>query len=260
MVGLQKVKDDPPADFHFENGGPPTDIDWKISVVEVRRGVRKEKLLCVRCDNPKDAVCSGAGAIVAQLLKIGGDSMHEVDSNDHDLCEALEAKGAPWCEEPFLLVAAARGCFAGLRAVGVGSNLRKRRRAAQVSLVASAALAHGLDAAAAGPDFARLLKLAAEVVAAAEAAPVPKAAAAAKAASEVSTAGGAPRTGERRGTAARAARAARATSPRHIDAGDAPAPRRPRDASGALVLAAWASSPRHTREKRPNFQGQISND
>lgn len=151
----QATCDDAPQPAEFE-------LDARVLIVD--RGERLERLFAVRCDNPRDNVFGKAGALATQVLCVGGDALEEVDTDDRELADALQYEDGPWVDEPYLLIAATAGPFAGLRAVGVGSNLRKRRRAAQVALAATAAhasrAADAADCAVGGAESSRLAELA----------------------------------------------------------------------------------------------------
>merc|ERR1712032_615713 len=53
--------------------------------------------------------------------------------------------GGYWAKEHFLVLTTKNGPCAGLRGVGLGSNLKKRRRAATLALAVTAAVHGGLD-------------------------------------------------------------------------------------------------------------------
>lgn len=96
--------------------------------------------MCVRCDNPKADPFQYAGSLLSKLLGVGGESLREEDNDDKTLYSALSKIGGPWASYPTLIFTTASGRHAGLRAVGLGSNLKKRRRGAQLALAVTALL------------------------------------------------------------------------------------------------------------------------
>jgi len=116
-------------------------------IVTVLRGRREEHLLCVLCGDSSAALLQASGALSAKLLHgsgCGKDAMHDIDCPDEgadpSLCGTMESIGPPWSTNHILLRTIGCGPHAGLRAVGVGSNLKKRRRAANLAIAATAAL------------------------------------------------------------------------------------------------------------------------
>merc|ERR1712061_623583 len=100
--------------------------------------MRIEQLLCIRCCDMGGELFKLAHSLAGDLLRISGDSLHEVDRWDAELKDALSVRGGVWVEDHFLVVTTKSGPLAGLRAVGLGSNLKKRRRAANLALAATA--------------------------------------------------------------------------------------------------------------------------
>lgn len=112
----------------------------EVCILRVQRTFHEEQLLCVFCEDARGGPFGAAGALASELLGVGGEAHHEEDNPDDQLANALLAKGGCWAEQPFLLLTVSCGQHAGLRAVGVGSNLKKRRRAASFAIAATAAL------------------------------------------------------------------------------------------------------------------------
>lgn len=119
-------------------------------VLRVPRTYHSEQLLCVYCKDVKGGPFGAAGSLASDLLGVGGEAYHEEDSTDQELAIALEAKGGWWAWHHLLLTVSC-GQHAGLRAVGVGSNMRKRRRAAHLAVAITAILHRQVSAADSGP-------------------------------------------------------------------------------------------------------------
>jgi len=105
---------------------PPTMQD--AFVLRVRRPRGLERLACVRCSDEKDAPFQTAASLLADLLgSVGGgqmtDGLHEDDHFDSAVCKALVARHEPY---QHLIVTISSGRFAGLRALGLGSNITKK--------------------------------------------------------------------------------------------------------------------------------------
>lgn len=109
-------------------------------VLEVQRGPVKEQLLCFRCDDAGSGLFPMGPSLALELLGITGTDFDEIEKDDAELRAALHAKGSWWRWDPFILLSVTSGHQAGLRAVGLGSNQKKRKRAALMALAATAAL------------------------------------------------------------------------------------------------------------------------
>lgn len=120
-------------------------VVFDTCVVAVQRGLRSESLLCIRCDDPGGDLFKLANTFVFDLLGIGTDCLHETDRFDPELEVVLAGRGGFWASDHLLILMAMSGPHAGLRAVGLGSNLKKRRRAAHLALAATAALHSDTD-------------------------------------------------------------------------------------------------------------------
>uniref|UniRef100_A0A7S1FJV6 Uncharacterized protein n=1 Tax=Noctiluca scintillans TaxID=2966 RepID=A0A7S1FJV6_NOCSC len=111
-----------------------TDQQPDACVVVVHRGAREEHLLCVMCDDPTAGLLRSAKTRAAQVAGLGSSGLHEIDGADEALSVALKNMTGRWTSTPFMVVTVPEGRHAGVRAVGVGSNLKKRRRAANLAL------------------------------------------------------------------------------------------------------------------------------
>merc|ERR1711957_419094 len=125
----------------------------------LQRGRHAEQLFCLKCDDPGATVLlRSSAAIVSSILHspTGGpvpeNYQCEDDGGDENIWDALVARGGHWVNEQYLLVTLTAGRNAGLRAIGVGSNLKKRRRAANLAIIVTAAL-HAVTARNADADL-----------------------------------------------------------------------------------------------------------
>eukprot|EP00435_Cladocopium_sp_Y103_P055407 s1533_g18.t1 len=114
-------------------------LDWESGdaiILTVSRGRRREHLLCIsECSNSLlQCAAQHAGYI---LCTQGGDSWKESD-DDLFISKALLAVGGFWATDRFMLLTAVCGPHAGTRSLGIGSNIKKRRRAATLALAATA--------------------------------------------------------------------------------------------------------------------------
>ncbi|CAE8722430.1 unnamed protein product [Polarella glacialis] len=120
------------------------DLPWPggyACLLTVPRGCRKERLVCVRCQESSGSLWQAAAGLALGALQVqGGDTLQEVDGDDPAISEALKARSDGWATESFMLVTVTAGRHAGLRGIGVGSNKLKKKRAACLALAASAAL------------------------------------------------------------------------------------------------------------------------
>ena len=130
------------------------DPDCNSCVVAVVRGARTEHLLAVFCGDASTSLFASAKLSCGHFLGHDVGVFHTVDftpESDPALAFALRSRGGCWAREPASLVMVGDGQRAGLRAVGVGSNQKKRGRAASLALAATAALQSlGAPGAAAG--------------------------------------------------------------------------------------------------------------
>ena len=94
-------------------------------------------LLCVLCEELRDELFRSALGWAAEL---GSERLRESDLEDLELGNTLSVRGGHWAMSHYLVITASGGHHAGLRAVGMGSNVKKRRRAARLALAATAAL------------------------------------------------------------------------------------------------------------------------
>mmetsp|Transcript_2107 Transcript_2107/g.4803 ORF Transcript_2107/g.4803 Transcript_2107/m.4803 type:complete len:307 (-) Transcript_2107:201-1121(-) len=111
----------------------------EVRVLRTERGQRTEYLLCVHCADASDGLFRSAAGLLIELACGDGDRPMACEK-DPTLKAALKACGGIWASEPWQLLCLGSGSAAGLRAVGVGSNLQKRGRAAQLALAATVAL------------------------------------------------------------------------------------------------------------------------
>eukprot|EP00933_Yihiella_yeosuensis_P042284 TRINITY_DN36842_c0_g1_i2.p1 TRINITY_DN36842_c0_g1~~TRINITY_DN36842_c0_g1_i2.p1 ORF type:complete len:326 (+),score=62.44 TRINITY_DN36842_c0_g1_i2:88-1065(+) len=106
-------------------------------VLTLGRGCRNERLLCIRCDEPTAGLFRTSVGLATGTLQVSGADLQESEVDDV-VARALAARGGEWASS-FILITATDGRFAGLRAIGIGSNKQKRRRAANLALAATAA-------------------------------------------------------------------------------------------------------------------------
>jgi len=114
-----------------------------LCVVKLVRGARAEHLLSIYCEDPALEVFSSAKLLRTQFLGYDTSDFHSEDvthSGDQALWTALRAGAGPWASKPACLVTVGNGRHAGLRAVGVGSNQKKRERAVSLALAVTAIL------------------------------------------------------------------------------------------------------------------------
>jgi len=118
-----------------------------IGILTVRRSRRTEHLLCIRCDGAQGPFFQAAARLCAGAICEGASSLCEDDGNNVALNEALASQDSAWHKET-LLLAVCSGRHTGLRAVGVGFNLQKRRRAARLALAITVAFHAGIHSSA----------------------------------------------------------------------------------------------------------------
>lgn len=102
-------------------------------IVQVQRGPVQEWLLCILCGDSSGEAFQAAATVLQALLG-GGVTPSEDDDEDVELRAALDATGRNYADEHMLTIMVTEGPHAGLRAVGLGSSLKKRRRAAHLAM------------------------------------------------------------------------------------------------------------------------------
>lgn len=105
----------------------------------------QQTLLCVFCEDPGADYFQSAKGLAQSLTK---GEIEEFDGSSAPdsavlgpIKEGLKLRGPPWSNvRPIMLAAVISGPHAGLRAVGLGSNIQKRKRATHLALAVTAAL------------------------------------------------------------------------------------------------------------------------
>ena len=99
------------------------------------------EVLALRTDGPEDSILSQAKQLSQWAITDG--TLQLSYDIPPILREGLSRLGGCWSETFCCLVEVRGGRFQGLRAIGVGSNVRLRERAGHLALTVSATLAAG---------------------------------------------------------------------------------------------------------------------
>lgn len=96
----------------------------------------RDRLVAVFCQSlDSSELFTGKCPLVMEALAA---SVHTDDSStDREIGDVLQSYGGNWAAECFCILSVTEGVGAGVRAVGVGSNVKKRTRAARLALAAA---------------------------------------------------------------------------------------------------------------------------
>lgn len=111
-----------------------------MDIVALTVGSVLKPVLAVLCRNLDDALLFTVDS--ALVLSELPECYSVDDSNQNqEISEALQRQDGEWASECFWVLTVTEGWASGVRAVGVGSNVRKCERAARLALVAALAVA-----------------------------------------------------------------------------------------------------------------------
>mmetsp|Transcript_51631 Transcript_51631/g.99796 ORF Transcript_51631/g.99796 Transcript_51631/m.99796 type:complete len:377 (+) Transcript_51631:57-1187(+) len=111
-------------------------------IIAVDNTLTEHPLLAVLCNDERDSDLWGPNFnLVSEGLDMSIMTLN--DTWDEDILSSLKQHGGSWTSNHVCVLSITEGKHTGCRAVGVGSNVKKRKKAARLAMVATLAILDG---------------------------------------------------------------------------------------------------------------------